>query len=1062
MDENSESLDRYSFSQDPVKFIVMDSECESEDHDLIHFPALQMTKVKHSNEKQKESTIFKDQAFTTDEEQQKQNVKVLVSDSEYDSAYKATKKGNSSSDSIVVVESEDPSAVESEDPMDVTVIEAPKGQTASGSSFVSNSKQDLGKYATVEMSNSQGTKVKGHLFPETVDSSEMDLFKGEEEDIVATPAEHISSLQLSAQPMLVPETVDDDVYAVSPSQDNSPHIIPGSPTSDVGAEESYDPNAEPTFSDNTEAFNVTVKNASQRSEKVPTETQESFHLHLSCTEYGDSPKQGTDEPSVQVLDRSDDVIVISQSEEKEIKESQDFILHLSQTQTSQKVMLIHPGSDDTESLKGSQEETGKQNEKEENGASEEVQSSKTGNQGSQQRSSQGHENEADMVTQTPMSQKAKSSQGVSGEVLSTTNRSLRKSNQSLTIGMITTTQSQSSEHVFNLIRPEIRVGSEQNQSEETSIFSKVKKADKSSSRYVIQDDSDEEISFPRTNSSGRKTEENQPPKLIMSRTMSSEATSTGYQGSVESLSSSAHPGDQRDNRETRQTRSKVVRGPGKGSSKCTGTTLEPDTQSYDVENYTRTVEREVPKDQSGSDKPSQKGRGVQNGQKNSSKSSQEESAVQKGQNDSAKSSQTQNKDSKTDSDNEDLIPVGTGDVSRLIEAKEQPHTSQSSQQNEGGDSQSKTVVVKPVEGFKVKDLNSGDKNKDSCQKQNSEQCDPYAFHGTQSQQENISAETNPVDYYRSRQVQPSITETPPSSRKRKRKVHKKTGLKSIRKTKETKPSSTAHVCFSSPVSEVLTTPPSCMGILTSVTTGNTLSTPAKSSALGNISPTVVRTIPTSADLVISQTFSPPQDRIEDDFPNFTTSTTLHLKPISTPYQIGTDMGPPTSVPIVTANTTMVSPSTSTLGLTRAETLAIPSDSQVEYAQENLDDVRIKTVTTTIVTYKVVETVEKIKFKSGAVKILSQHTERIPVKTHQKRTETTEEYVQSSVSPSRTNSTVTSGDLGDISSSLSRSGSSGPSSLDVNKVNTDIPVTQSLVSSGKVKLKETGRGDTISK
>lgn len=48
-------------------------------------------------------------------------------------------------------------------------------------SFVSNSKQDLGKYATVEMSNSQGTKVKGHLFPETVDSSEMDLFKGEEE-----------------------------------------------------------------------------------------------------------------------------------------------------------------------------------------------------------------------------------------------------------------------------------------------------------------------------------------------------------------------------------------------------------------------------------------------------------------------------------------------------------------------------------------------------------------------------------------------------------------------------------------------------------------------------------------------------------------------------------------------------------------------------------------------------------------------------------------------------------------------------------------------------------------
>ena len=51
--------------------------------------------------------------------------------------------------------------------------------------------------------------------------------------------------------------------------------------------------------------------------------------------------------------------------------------------------------------------------------------------------------------------------------------------------------------------------------------------------------------------------------------------------------------------------------------------------------------------------------------------------------------------------------------------------------------------------------------------------------------------------------------------------------------------------------------------------------------------------------------------------------------------------------------------------------------------------------------------------------------------------TEEEYVASDVSPSRTNSTVTSGDLGDISSSLSRSGSSGPSSVEVHRMEAEM-------------------------
>lgn len=55
---------------------------------------------------------------------------------------------------------------------------------------------------------------------------------------------------------------------------------------------------------------------------------------------------------------------------------------------------------------------------------------------------------------------------------------------------------------------------------------------------------------------------------------------------------------------------------------------------------------------------------------------------------------------------------------------------------------------------------------------------------------------------------------------------------------------------------------------------------------------------------------------------------------------------------------------------------------VVFFQDIQDDVRIKTVTTTIVTFKVVETIEKMRFKSGAVKILSQHTVRFMLDSSQ--------------------------------------------------------------------------------
>lgn len=54
MEENTESL-----GTDPVKFIIMDSQCESEDPDLMHLPALQMTQVYFFNQK----TIFNNYCF---------------------------------------------------------------------------------------------------------------------------------------------------------------------------------------------------------------------------------------------------------------------------------------------------------------------------------------------------------------------------------------------------------------------------------------------------------------------------------------------------------------------------------------------------------------------------------------------------------------------------------------------------------------------------------------------------------------------------------------------------------------------------------------------------------------------------------------------------------------------------------------------------------------------------------------------------------------------------------------------------------------------------------------
>ncbi|VDI53208.1 Hypothetical predicted protein [Mytilus galloprovincialis] len=567
----------------------------------------------------------------------------------------------------------------------------------------------------------------------------------------------------------------------------------------------------------------------------------------------------------------------------------------------------------------------------------------------------------------------------------------------------------------------------------------------------------------------------------MIRTISSEVTSTGYQGSIESLQSSAHPGD-------------TTVQPGDTTAQPGDTTAQPgdtdDHTKYTSVQVGHTIVQHAENISTYSvdtnlhpagDATSHPNDSMQDVDKTQSYDTEKYLKIEENTKDNseilttekdvfAHNESTVEKDKIADVDDKNLQNEDVSRKSFQVSSQKTPSQNSSTQEGQLKNikKNSKTVTVKTAKSFKeinpnVRNNGSG---RETCNKEpeislTGAQHDPYEFHGSQSQiTEDIEmkkpdeSKVNPVEYYRTRKIPTQPGETPPSSRKRKRKVHKKTGLK----TKPARKASTEHhVCFSSPVTESLTTPPS-----QSISAKNLSSLSEKSESskyradLGSI--------PTRTGQQISSIYSPPRDRIEEDFQNPNIPVTLLKEPIVAEQQqqtptTSTEMGPPTSVPlsarsptsltVVSALSTVTTPSTTTGMLTRTETLVLPeSGSQLEPGQDIQDDIRIKTVTTTLVTYKIVETVEKIKFKNGTVKVLSQHTEKIPIKTLQKKTETTEEYIMSPMSPSKTNSTVTSGDLGDISSSLSRSGSSGPNSLDVNRLGScgsEVVVSQSLES-----------------
>lgn len=155
-------------------------------------------------------------------------------------------------------------------------------------------------------------------------------------------------------------------------------------------------------------------------------------------------------------------------------------------------------------------------------------------------------------------------------------------------------------------------------------------------------------------------------------------------------------------------------------------------------------------------------------------------------------------------------------------------------------------------------------------------------------------------------------------------IHKKTGLKAAQKIKASIKSlgDKHHVCFSSPVTESLTTPPS-QNKHTQITPSSSKKNPQKE-VTTEVTP--LRNIPTRAEQQMLATCSPPRDRIEEDFPNITTQVTLHRQPIvssqvqATLTTTTTEMRPPTSVPPM-----IKSPSTFTL-VSAVNTITTPSAS----------------------------------------------------------------------------------------------------------------------------------------
>ncbi|XP_033750822.1 TP53-binding protein 1-like isoform X2 [Pecten maximus] len=1062
------------------KFIVLDSQ-EQVDEPQEDWPALQlpMADSEAINNQQPSKTrrlsLIED---LSEDERKLENAEVLVPDSEIEGT-NFLHKQRLSNKGYRLPSDADEVISESEDQVNDTVVERPcigdaksttddeenpadapgtkpiHSSNGSGSSFHSNSRQGLGSYQQAEISyTGQEPSVRGHRFKMFQETLSQDIFQEDQDDNreSSTPSEFIGSLQLSNQSMLVPETVDEDENEIPPSPTaygNIPMIIPSSPTGEKTTDsdlDDFNPAADSTLADNPPARhaqsseesgidqdssgksdeqNVTVKKVSQGSanegdndvpDKIKTlvtddvETcGESLRLHYSATESHSNQQREESVEVVEVEEKKEDSVIIisfdegteqgddqetqrSQAEGSDGIQSQDLVLHLTPSQYSKSQASLR-GSNSSQRQRshspdlnpehqesydiGDNTEKDKANISNSDSAGFHLSLPKAGTllhpveltppTGQNQPASQ---NES---SHNPTPPPGPSNQDTTDEARPNPART-----PSLIIDMIDT-QTSMSEPGFTLQRPEMRaVPSEQTEDSRFEVFRQKKGTGKltrsPSKRQIINDGSDDEC-MPvesgkkriREETLSPRAESQKLPKLKKTRTLSSEATSTGYQASIEgsevmdTTSPTEHMEIQEDPEDV----------------------MMLETESYDAVQIIQTMDVD---DVNGKSHTQIKTCGV-----DASDSIGDRQPFQVVSRNTCGQLTEENKITSPRPSNVDLS-IASEDISHLELVKEtikHGHRRGKSKGKKGskGILNNRTEHDRELTGI-------SDKRKESRTQ------DPYAFHGSQSQTISpkkadtvqLVPETIVQEQTETLEQQPapgtSKVETTPTSTRKKwsRAIHKKSGVK--------RGGPSQHVSFHNSVKNK-STPPK-------------LETPRRTPKLSRKTG-----VSGSAD----QTKSPVAGQLAVRSPAINPSTVTVITPTTSVIPSTSDQSTPMAPPSVTP----------------VRATPICQDLVVGPLSMTTSDHTVPTQQETMVTKTVYrmwlseckEITQTVRGTDGRVLRTTFRKEEDPPKLLKEVTTETSELLSVSdlsPSPSRSTSTMTSGDLADVSSSMSRSSS----------------------------------------
>ncbi|XP_048253289.1 TP53-binding protein 1-like isoform X1 [Haliotis rufescens] len=280
----------HSNEDQPSNFLVLASQSETQysqwdqQHMLQSLPAL---KSSQTPDKGKAEGLV-EQASKSEDEKQKLPASVFVAATESEMSHEDVNPTDI--DRVEDSHSEE----ESDSAGDVTMVKKVEGiiEERSDSPIYESQDEDI---AARKASGSRQNLQK--LFPSPLSQDEE---TDHQEHIVSTPSEHLGSLQLSCEPVRVVETVDESLDVLAPSPEaygDIPVIIPSSPTAgEVEPDEcTYNPDADRTL----EAEDRQAKRHSlDRRERLP-------------------PPSNTDEPITEEDTNPDQLVTVDKVIEKE-------------------------------------------------------------------------------------------------------------------------------------------------------------------------------------------------------------------------------------------------------------------------------------------------------------------------------------------------------------------------------------------------------------------------------------------------------------------------------------------------------------------------------------------------------------------------------------------------------------------------------------------------------------------------------------------------------------------------------------------------------------------------